>query len=363
MKHTKALANLRLLCCSGLSKEIVISEFLRLVPSVIQSNNNTFSGSDGGLRPTYHISGFDDSDLADVIPVVSPKFHTPSLIKRTESLLKEKGLITNPTLVHETFYLTEMYNLVYRPFDMHHILWGATQNNGDFNGMLCLYRPKWQKPFDSRDQKLFKDLLPLVSHALNSPAIETIQYNLDSRQGLLLLDSKGTILYQNNEAKVLLKRITHPRLQKENLIFQQSLMAELKKLCQKMDSIRHNQDASPPIYSHTGPWGRFIFRAYHLEHQQSEQGGLVGVTVEHQEPVVLKLLRGLRELPLSPMQKEVSLLLAQGIPTEQIGSRLGIKPTTLKDHIRKIYTNLNINKRDELAAKILSSSPRSLTDR
>lgn len=45
-KHSKAIAYIRQLCCSGLDKEIVIPEFLRAVQAVIPSGSNTFSGVD-----------------------------------------------------------------------------------------------------------------------------------------------------------------------------------------------------------------------------------------------------------------------------------------------------------------------------
>ncbi len=81
------------------------------------------------------------------------------------------------------------------------------------------------------------------------------------------------------------------------------------------------------------------------------------MTVEHQEPLTLKILRALRNLPLSPTQKEVALLLAQGVSSEMIGRRLHIKPTTVKDHIGKIYTKLDIHHREELLPKFAGLGP------
>ena len=96
-----------------------------------------------------------------------------------------------------------------------------------------------------------------------------------------------------------------------------------------------------------------MFRAYWLNQPNNEPGGLVGMTIEHQEPLVLKILRALQNLPLSPTQKEVAMLLAQGVSSEKIGERLHIKPTTVKDHVGKIFTKLDIHHREELLAKVL----------
>jgi hypothetical protein len=44
LKQSNAIAYLRQLCCLGLSKEVVIPEFLRAVRAVIPSDNNLFTG-------------------------------------------------------------------------------------------------------------------------------------------------------------------------------------------------------------------------------------------------------------------------------------------------------------------------------
>lgn len=49
------------------------------------------------------------------------------------------------------------------------------------------------------------------------------------------------------------------------------------------------------------------------------------MTIEHRQPLKLKILRAMRDLPLSPTPKEVAMLLALGLSFEQIGQRLHIK--------------------------------------
>jgi DNA-binding CsgD family transcriptional regulator len=133
-----------------------------------------------------------------------------------------------------------------------------------------------------------------------------------------------------------------------------AFQAKLEQLCRNLETVYRGQHAAPPSCCHTGPNGRFLFRAYWLNGQNHESGGLVGMIIEHQEPLVLKILRTLQNLPLSPSQKEVALLLAQGASSEKIGERLHIKPSTVKDRIRKIFNKLDIHHRDELLPKLLA---------
>ncbi|MGR8940077.1 MAG: helix-turn-helix domain-containing protein [Gammaproteobacteria bacterium] len=64
-------------------------------------------------------------------------------------------------------------------------------------------------------------------------------------------------------------------------------------------------------------------------------------------------MRAIQGQSLSPRQMEVAMMLAQGISSEKIGERLHIKPTTVKDHIGKIFMKLDIHHREELLSKLL----------
>jgi DNA-binding CsgD family transcriptional regulator len=78
------------------------------------------------------------------------------------------------------------------------------------------------------------------------------------------------------------------------------------------------------------------------------------VTVEHQEPASLRLLRRIGDLPLSPVQMEVCLMLARRQSQESIARQLNIRLATVKDHVRKIYLKLGVHQRDELAERLLA---------
>ena len=80
--------------------------------------------------------------------------------------------------------------------------------------------------------------------------------------------------------------------------------------------------------------------------------GLIGVTVEYQEPLLLEILRALQHQPISPMQKEVAALVAQGLSNNAISQRLHIKLSTVKDYLALIFTKLNIESREKLLPRL-----------
>lgn len=355
MKHTHALAYLRQICCSGLSLEIAIAEFLRSLPMLIPSNSNTFSICDYRLRPTYHLAGVDVGDSAIAIRSILDDFHTPERLNRSFAWFSRNPAINDPRIIDERFYLTDMYNVIYRRFDMHHVLWIPVPLDAENTGVFGLYRSRQQKPFDRHDQAQIIHLAPYVVHAYRVTNEVSFEPSLDGESGMLIMNAHGGILYQSSEAKQMLEKARYPRLLSEKRK-EDRLLAKLTELCRNLQNIYLGREAPPPSFSHTGPNGQFQFRAHWLEGCKQQSEGLIGISIEHREPLTLKILRAMRASPLSPTQKQVALMQAQGFTQDQIGKRLHIKPTTVKDHIGKIYLKLDIHQRDELLPKLISLS-------
>jgi len=351
------LAYIRQLCCSGLSKEIVIAEFLRAVQIVIPSGSNSFSGCDDNIIPSYHILEFVAADLDE--PIVIANYLTSERRMCFVEWFKQHAVLADATVFDESFYMSDMYNLVSRRYDQHHILWALVKQYSKTLGMLTLYRPRPQKPFNNREQALLTGLLPYIAHALQAPDGKDIQYSANGFSGMMIMDTQGAILYLSSEAQRLLALACHPVITVNARIMKAELLDKLAQLCQNLGAVFRGQSVAPPTWSYTAANGRFIFRAQWLEPVNHEQRRLIGMTVEHQEPDVLRILRGIKALSLSPMQMEVCLMLAQNHSQESIAQRLHIKPSTAKDHIRKIYLKLDIHQREDLV-NLLSLPRRTL---
>ncbi|TPQ29825.1 hypothetical protein C2U68_00530 [Methylomonas koyamae] len=355
MKQSHALAYLRQICCSGLSRELAIGEFLKTLPLVVPSNSNTFSVGDSQLRPVYHIAGFELADMAATAPEIIAAYHTPERQRRANVWFASHPCIGDPRVMEQGFYATDLYHLIYRRFDMHHVLWLPLQLDGGAAGVLGLYRPQHQKPFDGRDQTRVLSLLPYLAHAFRAGNDSNFQLGPPCGSGMLVMDTQGKTVFQSPEATRLLELARYPRLLRD-MRGQDRLLAKLAELCRNLLGIYRGEDAPPPSFSHHAATGQYLFKAYWLNGCGDQPERLIGVTVEYRQPLTLKLLRALRDQPLSPAQREVALLLAQGEPFEKIGQRLHIKMTTVRDHIGKIYTKLNIHQREELLPKLLAAS-------
>jgi DNA-binding CsgD family transcriptional regulator len=58
---------------------------------------------------------------------------------------------------------------------------------------------------------------------------------------------------------------------------------------------------------------------------------------------------------LSPREKEVALYIANGISTNGIAKKLGIKPNTVSTFRKKIFVKLNINSNVEIFKLFLNN--------
>lgn len=354
MKQSARLAYLRQLCCSGLDKELVIREFLRAVKAVIPSNGNGFTGVNAQFVPTDVIFEYYCPELIELGPVILTAYFTAERMKHMAAWFKRNPVLTDVTMYDKDFYNSDLYNLVWRSMDTHHCIQAPVLQNGKPVAMLALNRSRSERPFNAQEQGLCARLTPYVAHALAAPGDTDICYSDNGISGMMILNNQGTILYLCETAKRLLALSGQPVLCLDGSRKPCELLPELVRLCRNLEAIFQGKDAAPPCLYHTNSQGQFVFRAYWLNKQNNEPGGLIGMTVEHREPLVLKILRGMQNLPLSPTQKEVALLLAQGVSTEQIGRRLHVKPTTVKDHICKIYLKLDIHQREELLPKLLA---------
>lgn len=355
MKHTRELAYLRQLCCLGLPKEILILEFLREISKVIPSHHNTFTDVDlKKIVPVNFTMPIDDVGMIQTFQHVLFEYWIPERLHKIAKLFQTHPAITNFEIFDAKYKKSDFFNLVWTPLDQYHPLLVSITALGKPIGGINLFRWRTQKPFSKNEQLTLLKLIPYISHALQNEKVNNFQYSDTGAKGMLVMNPNGDVLFQCSKSQQLLMLASYPLISEETSLEENLLLPKLAQMCRNLNALFENKDAPPPSFSHTNGCGRFIFTAHWLEPQNREPGGMIGVTVDHQEPQVLKLLRGLRDLPLSPTQKEVALMLAQDKSTEDICKRLHIKRTTFKDHLSKIFTKLDVNSREELLPLLLT---------
>ncbi|MGZ8160698.1 MAG: helix-turn-helix transcriptional regulator [Methylobacter sp.] len=357
-KQSKAIAYLRQICCSGLGSEIVIPEFLRALHQVVPSGRNWYTCFDDQFNISYQIPDYLIPELvalADISAIVIPGLYSRKNIDRYTAWFNRYPVLANSDVsrVVKGYYQSDFHNLINRKLDQHHMLDARVLHQSRVVGSLTLTRLHTSQPFNTKEHVLCVQLSPYIAHALNSKSDTDLHYADSGQSGLMILNTQGTIQYLSDSASHLLALCRVPVYIFKGIKNDDPVMANIGRLCRHLTAIFEDKAAPPPSWSYTHANGRFTFRACWLNRQQ-EPGGLIGMTIVHQEPLELKVLRALQNVPLSPVQKEVAAMLAKGFSNDQIGQRLHVKLTTVKDHIRKIFTRLDLYRRDELLPKLLS---------
>jgi DNA-binding CsgD family transcriptional regulator len=355
-KQSKAVAYLRQICCSGLGSDLVIPEFLRALHQVIPSGRNWYSAVDVQFNCLYQVPDYVIPEMEQMTEIVSEAFMEsfPKITQLYAEWYRYNLTLTDQRLLYKNYFKESFYNLVWRPLEQHYLLEFCVKQHNQVVGLVNLLRPRLSNPFNAQEEALAVQLAPYVAHALAAQGNDSLVYADSGEAGMLVLDNTGTIQYLSEAARHLLFLSKYPEFDVKNHPHDDLVTAQLLHMCRNLTAIFEDKAAPPPRWSHSNRHGRFNFRAYWLNRQQVETGGLIGITIERQEPLMLKLLRVLQNAPLSPAQKEVALLLAQGCSNDQIGKRLHIKLTTVKDHVSKIFAKLDLNSRDELLPKLLT---------
>jgi DNA-binding CsgD family transcriptional regulator len=276
---------------------------------------------------------------------------TREMMDLDRDLLLAEGAVQDLASIWPGFYDTELYNLVWRPYDHHYVLQGLVCRRGRPAGLIHLARDRRARAFDRAERDTLVRLLPYVEHGLSADPGQGVALAAAGDSALLAMDRAGRLRFASDQARGLLLMARYPSypLPGSPGLSDLPVPAGLVRLCRDLDAIFRGREAAPPTVVHVNARGRFVFRAHWMDPAGPGAEGLIGVTVEHAEPLAARLLRGTRDLPLTPAQREVCLLLAQGRAQEEIAGALGVKQSTVKDHVRKLYDRLGVRRREDLA--------------
>ncbi len=88
-----------------------------------------------------------------------------------------------------------------------------------------------------------------------------------------------------------------------------------------------------------------------LDHNSGNDSGqltVAGVELDGFTYVLCRMPTATQQ-PLSQRQREIALLVADGLPNKTIACRLGISSATVAVHLQRIFRKLNIDSRTQLA--------------
>ena len=356
MKHAAAIAHFRQLCCLNLDPQTLMPTVLQTLHDLIGSDSNGFywSAQPGRITNVY----LEEPMPSDISALYFNEFlnnpKRPDSAIQIRRVMKPGQVVGNSArLFPKAFYDTDKYNLIWRPLRRKWLLWAVVHDQHNNTHGITLRRLNGESPFSEQDEQRLAQLVPYLSHVINASAHNGDRFVDHGQSGLIVMDQHAKVHYQSEEGQRLLLLAAHPTISSGTIDWQRYdvLPMQLRQLCARLSAISAGRSARPPLEIIENRWGKFVFRAHRLN-GAGDEDSLIGIMIQHQVPLALKLMGNMRVLNLSVRQKDVCLLIAQGKSHSAIAARLDVSPTTVADHVHKIYDKLGVHSREALLTRL-----------
>lgn len=340
MKQSSIICYIQQLCRLGLGGQVIMPELLRVLHELIPSRINCFLYADhqGQLANIYTES----PPTAWSLPATSEHETTRCLTCR----LYKTACAGLPD--------SEFFARPWRPFNHQFILNIPVSEPEAVLGALQLYRCAIEQPnFNLAEQYQLKLLIPDIAIAVSGHRNQRGPFIEQGDSAILICSRNGKLLHMSQRGEELLFLASHPWVTQDrwqSLRYDQESAEMVAELCKKLTTSNPLQKTAVSLLQNN--WGKFCFHAYWLEHCFTQQEPLIAITLDHQLPLALHLLKAIHAMCLSPRQKQICMLLSYGCSNQMIAERLQLSPYTVADYIKAIYERLDVHTRDELLGKL-----------
>ena len=358
VKPAAARTYVRQLCSLGLGGPAIMPELLRALAQVIPSDPAVFTAVTPAYEPVYAILENPPPDLLDLLAQeIQGAFRREMEAYRDWWRHHSTAVVCScAPVMHDDIQRSDFYHHLWHPLHRHHFLNGLVREWDRPLGTVHLFRARSERPFKQGDAVELARLLPHVAHGMTVRPDRDDSFVDSGRRGHVIVNESGSLTHQSESARQLLCLATHSGMGAVRPSGRFAPSRVFQKLAGALVRIARSREAPSPVMRWRNRWGRFVFRAYRLNDAADLQAALTLITIEHQEPMRLRLMRGLRAFPLSAKEREVCFWLAQGLSQAEAAQRLRIKPGTAKKYADSAYLKLDAHNRAELAQKILSEA-------
>ena len=363
MKQSAVRARIRKLCCLGLPGELLMASLLPALRELVPSDSAGFFWVDsrGEMQNLYA----ERMLPADVMSLYFERYYEGREASFRKAFLERaaapEGVIS--TSADGELRKTEYYNEILKRLDAHHVLYGIVREQGAALGQLSLYRPLDAPAFTPRERADLASVMRYVAHGIAGDdtrakdLASAFTFEDSDDEAMLVTDRSGNIRHGSEKARRLLLLATTSDINPASLkaAVNERAAQVLRTLCARLDSVARGEEAQPPVLSLDTKWGRHFLRAYWLDDDNQAADALIGVRIQRQEPMILRFVQAMGRLPLSPQQREIALMIAQGKSNQEIAEGLGVSGNTVAYHIKQLFLKLDVHDRAGAVERITSN--------
>lgn len=353
MKRTSALTHIRQLCSLGLDCEAI-------TPALLRSMRQLAPADSAGL--------FWVDRRGDLVNLYAERLLPPDQMRRyferhyesPEHAFRDRlmrraaaGEYIGELNVDGAYEKTRYFDEVLRPLGAYRILYAIVHDRGRPLGQISLYRGKRSARFTAAERAAIETASRYVAQcmtasATTATAAQGSRYRDSEQEALVVCSADGEISTASYRAYALLSHASGQPINRSTMsgAVERAWRLLLRKLAADLQAAGPIPDA-PPQLTVENAWGRFRLRAYALGPFE------VGVLIQRQEHVLIRLIDAMRERPLSSQQREVAILLAQGRTNSEIALTMGISINTASYHVKQLFHKLDAHDRTEAIATIL----------
>jgi DNA-binding CsgD family transcriptional regulator len=273
------------------------------------------------------------------------------------SAFRDRAAAADPVSSHsfgKAEQQTEYFQDVMRPLDAYHAMYGVlTSARGAF-AQISFYRGRNDRPFGRTDADTLRELLRYVSAALARQPGETNGHDasvaVEEQLGIVKAD--GTIASAPESWHRLLRLAALSEVSPRNARNEASTIESF--LRQVIDDATRSQQKGGQWQLHrASSWGSFGLRAFRLPDARGRRADQIGLLIRREESQSVSLVRGTGLSDLSPQQREVAVLLAQGKTNREIAQEMGLTFNTASYHVKQVYARLEVNHRNAVSGRLL----------
>ena len=360
MKQSSVRARIRQICCLGLPGELLMGSLLPALRELVPSDSAGFFWVDsrGEMQNLYA----ERLLPPEVMSLYFERYYEGEEASFRKAFLDRaaspEGVVA--TSADGELAKTAYYNEILRKLDAHHVLYGIVREQGAALGQISLYRSADAPAFGARERADLASVMRYVAHGVagaEAPPVEmggTFTFQDSDEEAMLVIDRAGNIRHATEKGRRLLLLATTSEINPATLkaAAREQAKLALRTLCSRLEAVDRGEDSAPPVITLDTKWGRHVLRAYWLQDEHQAADALIGIRIQRQEPMILRFVRAMGRLPLSPQQREIALMIAQGKSNHEIAEGLGVSGNTVAYHIKQLFLKLDVHDRAGAMAKI-----------